>query len=57
MKDKYWQWLKEKEKAVFKFVNNSNKWHNGKKKTKKKTRDFMSISCPGIYFPQVPGAF
>lgn len=57
MKDKYWQWLKEKEKAVFKFVNNSNKWHNGKKKQKKKTRDFMSISCPGIYFPQVPGAF
>lgn len=52
MKDKYWQRLKEKEKAVFKFVKNSNKWYDGKK-----ARDFMSISCPGIYFPQVPGAF
>lgn len=30
MKDKYWQWLKEKEKAVFRCVFNTNKWHDGK---------------------------
>lgn len=32
MKDKYWQWLKEKEKSVFRFMNNRNKRHDGKNK-------------------------
>lgn len=50
MKGKYWQWLKEKEKAVFRFVSNTNKWHDGK------GQGFQEYLMLGICSPQVPGA-
>lgn len=51
MKGKYWQWLKEKENAVFGFVSNPNKWHDGK------DHGFHEYLIVGIYSPQMPGDF
>lgn len=51
MKGKYWQWLKEKENAVFGFVSNPNKWHDGKDHG---SHEYLMV---GIYSPQMPGDF
>lgn len=51
MRDKYRQWLKEKEKAVFRSMRNTNKWHDVKDQGFQDVEVYIFLKC------QVPSDF